>query len=242
MPRQIDNVLIDLLRQVKEVLDEHNAEFWLECGTLLGAVRDGKFIPWEHDIDFGAWRDKVPETTKSSVAEALRKRGFKVWIAENHMNIKKESKVHGDINFYHLIGDSAVKPTLFPKNLPGKFLCAWLPVLSDPYHPRNVNSIRSSAGRFVMKNLTRISRAIPAFLRRRLDKALSLLYKKIGSRDISWIVPSKFFSKLDTMKFYDMEFKVPDKTEEYLAYRYGKDWRIPKKDWITERDDGAVAG
>ncbi|GAI37287.1 unnamed protein product [marine sediment metagenome] len=79
-------------------------------------------------------------------------------------------------------------------------------------------------------------------MRKRIAQIVFAVYEKIGSEDVSWIVPSKFFSKLDTMKFYDMEFKVPDKTEEYLAYRYGKDWRIPKKDWLTERDDGAVAG
>ena len=50
-----ENNLIDLLRQVKEVLDKYNIEFWLDCGTLLGAVREGKFLAWEHDIDLGGW-------------------------------------------------------------------------------------------------------------------------------------------------------------------------------------------
>ena len=30
------------------------------------------------------------------------------------------------------------------------------------------------------------------------------------------------------------------KAEEYLAFRYGKDWRIPRQNWITSRDDRAV--
>jgi len=37
------------------------------------------------------------------------------------------------------------------------------------------------------------------------------------------------FTNLSVIKFYGMEFKVPAKTEEYLSYRYGKDWRIPPK-------------
>ena len=37
-----------------------------------------------------------------------------------------------------------------------------------------------------------------------------------------------------------MEFNVPAKTEEYLSYRYGNDWRVPKKNWDTVGDDGGI--
>ena len=59
-----ENSLISLLWQVKEVLDTHNIELWLECGALLGAVRNGKIIPWQDDIDLGAWQEK---TLKKSI-------------------------------------------------------------------------------------------------------------------------------------------------------------------------------
>ena len=38
-----EDVAIDALRQVKEVFDEYGIEYWLDYGTLLGAIRDGKF-------------------------------------------------------------------------------------------------------------------------------------------------------------------------------------------------------
>jgi len=239
MSPEQEDALIDLLRQVKEVLDEHNVEFWLDCGTLLGAVRDGKFIAWEHDIDLGSWCEKVPETVEISVSKALCDRGFKVWIAENHMSTKREDDLCADINFYRLINDQAIKPTLFPKNLFGKFLRAWLPALWAPYHPRRVSKIKSPVKRFIVKNLINISRAMPSLLRERLAQIVSAVYEKIGSEDVPWIVPSRYFSDLSTMRFYGMEFKVPAETEGYLAYRYGEGWRTPRTDWETVRDDGA---
>jgi len=36
-----------------EVMQAAGIEFWIEGGTLLGALRNGKLIPWDHDLDFG---------------------------------------------------------------------------------------------------------------------------------------------------------------------------------------------
>jgi hypothetical protein len=32
---------------------ENNLKYWLDFGTLLGAVRNGEIIPWDKDADFG---------------------------------------------------------------------------------------------------------------------------------------------------------------------------------------------
>jgi len=37
-----------------------------------------------------------------------------------------------------------------------------------------------------------------------------------------------------------MNVKVPNEAEKYLEYRYGKDWKIPKKNYIYYKDDHAI--
>ena len=44
---------IDLLSYVIEIINNNNYKYWLEGGTCLGAVRDGKIIPWDNDLDIG---------------------------------------------------------------------------------------------------------------------------------------------------------------------------------------------
>lgn len=45
--------LIQFLNDICEQLRKMNAVYWLEGGTLLGAIRDKKLIPWDHDLDLG---------------------------------------------------------------------------------------------------------------------------------------------------------------------------------------------
>lgn len=37
-----------------------------------------------------------------------------------------------------------------------------------------------------------------------------------------------------------MGIKVPAETEEYLVYRYGKNWKIPNRDYVHYKDDWAI--
>ena len=49
--------LLDMLVHASSVLSEHNITHWLDFGSLLGAVRNGKIIDWDDD---GAMRSQVP--------------------------------------------------------------------------------------------------------------------------------------------------------------------------------------
>lgn len=53
------NNLIEMLPYVTELLKKNNVKYWLDWGTLLGAVRDGRMIPWDFDIDLGIYSEDV---------------------------------------------------------------------------------------------------------------------------------------------------------------------------------------
>lgn len=60
--RQLDinglkTIQLEILDYVTGFCEEHGINYWLDCGTLLGAVRHKGYIPWDDDVDIGMLRD-----------------------------------------------------------------------------------------------------------------------------------------------------------------------------------------
>lgn len=48
---------LEMLRYIKQICEENRITYFLDGGTLLGAVRNHDFIPWDDDADVLLWRN-----------------------------------------------------------------------------------------------------------------------------------------------------------------------------------------
>ena len=52
----LKKIQLEILDVVSAFCEEHNITYWINCGTLIGAVRHKGYIPWDDDIDLGMLR------------------------------------------------------------------------------------------------------------------------------------------------------------------------------------------
>lgn len=80
---EIQDVLLNILKYIKEICEKHNLEFYLSNGTLLGAIKYNGFVPWDDDVDIFMPREDYDQFMKldinTDVYELLSKEKNPSW-------------------------------------------------------------------------------------------------------------------------------------------------------------------
>lgn len=91
---------LSILEEIDRICQKHHIEYWLDGGTLLGAVRHGGFIPWDDDIDI-AMRKKDLERFISIAPDELRE-GLFLQTPQNEPASKEPIVKVRDLNSFYV--------------------------------------------------------------------------------------------------------------------------------------------
>lgn len=95
--------MLDILVAVDKICKTHQITYWIEGGTLLGAMRHGGFIPWDDDLDISMMRsdyDRFIELAQKELPATM----FLQTRATDPLTVFRACKVR-DLNSYIADGD-----------------------------------------------------------------------------------------------------------------------------------------
>ena len=91
-----------ILKELRRDVCREEMRCWLDQGTLLGAVRDGKFISYDTDIDLGICYKDVGKLIQKR--PHLKQNGYRVEVHCNNITFVKDS-IAVNIAVYQPKGD-----------------------------------------------------------------------------------------------------------------------------------------
>ena len=248
--------LLKLLKYFHSICVKHNIKYTLEAGTLLGAVRDQGFIPWDDDADVSLTRneyDKLlyvlrnethPEDIGVYFPEDKKEfYDFTVRIFDKSKKIRTDETTnsHYDALYSYATLDIFVMDNIPKSNIKKKLYIALQKltyglamskrhrITIKKYSPfeKLAISIFSSIGKlFSLKTICELHDKYSKMYK---NKNTGLLYCTTWSPTFSaYTYDSNYYDKVHLTKFEDTELYIIDAYDEVLTIGYG-DWKTPIK-------------
>ncbi|MEE0024276.1 LicD family protein [Methanobrevibacter sp.] len=96
----VQTLCLELLSFVNKICQKYGLNWWLDFGTLLGAIRHENFIPWDDDIDIGIMRKDYHKFIEVMFDE-LEKNNLNNYIDVVYRWRKHDGKeVNGSLHFF----------------------------------------------------------------------------------------------------------------------------------------------
>ena len=241
MLRQIQEKELGALRELRRVCGRHQIRYFLGQGTLLGAAREGKFIPWDDDIDV-----LIPHRDLQRLLKVFPQEAKGTYKLTNHRveahyplswsKIRIQGTLSRPVRYREIPIDWGVCLDLFP-----------IYPVSDWAPMRKAEVLFFKGARKLLLSemtqydgpgrplLAKVLEKVPLPLRRRaMDAAIALLARHgEGTRWVYLICKGGrlarrelIFGEPATLPFEGEEYPVPADWDGFLKLQYG-DYRTP---------------
>jgi len=237
MLRKAQMRMLEILVEVDKICKKHNINYWIDYGTLLGAVRHGGFIPWDDDIDISMLRKDYVKLRKILLKELPAQFVFEDWKTKKEIPYK-----HGKVRDLHSFLDDPLQKS--KKGLQGVYIDIFPKEKTISFKTRKVlntfygkifgqifweksNGLKRALAFFLFPFISVYIWLVQTFVNLSYSNKLSQIFGGIPLYHECFI--SDVFP-LDIGVFEGYSFPIPKNVHTYLTYLYGNYMQIPPQE------------
>ena len=236
--RRIQRKMIEILDAFDGICRKHSINYWLACGSLLGARRHGGFIPWDDDLDVAVLqtdykkllsilKEELPENLKLQTRETDKNYWYYYpKIRDVNSRFYDKNTESDNLQYQGIFIDIfpiEPVPSMQFKKIIDKF------ILSDNRF-KKANSLYEIVKYTIMLSFIPIARFLINLSR--------FYYKHTGSKKVyAYAFGVFFYTKykvenlfpVGEIMFEGKRYKAPGNVDEYLSENFNSDFmEIPK--------------
>lgn len=237
---------MDILDAVDRFCNEHSINYSMACGTLLGAIRHGGYIPWDDDIDIYMLREDYNRFETEFADEYEGKYCFatlnrdKQWsqafgkVYDNRTYcVEKRSKLKNpgiNIDVFPIddVPDSDEEWKAYNKQRRGKLIKLRHSCLAFS----SINSLVKNIGAFVFSiryfflDRRKLAQAISCFAQIHNNKGFHRVFENTMGMAVKGPFRKSLFDEIDYIPFEDRKYKAFKDYDEFLTSVFG-DYMTP---------------
>ena len=259
--RKVQLTQLEIAKEIKRVCDEYNICYFLEGGTLLGAVRHKGFIPWDDDMDISMTRENYEKFLKIAPDALDSKYRIQTWDTSEYVPLPFAKVMKRDTIFL----ESYANPNVYNE--------IWVDIFPRDHYPDEKNEQKEMRRKIqfyrhvmiikcgykpwnraegFMDKLIIFIKYSPYFLlslffssewiKIKWNNVLTK-YNDINTKQLcfasmlpidDYIVPSETINEYCDLSFEDTTFKCPINYDLFLKSIYGDYMKLPP---VEEREN-----
>ena len=248
--RRAQFVFLEIAKEIKRVCDENGIRYFLDSGTLLGAVRHKGFIPWDDDFDIGMMREEYDRFCQIAPLKLDSKYYLQTWendanyaipfakvrkkntiYLENKASATLQNGFYVDVFPYDNAPDSPGEKKQLMKKLANIERIILMKCHYQPWNEGMTFNVKKRLG-YIPYQLMGY-----AFTKKKLiDKYMGLVKSVKSNGDEVYLQyggtkgfyqKKCFFGDGVNMPFEDTVFRCPDDSDGYLKMQYGDYMKLP---------------
>ena len=248
--RKIQMVELEMLIELDRICRKNDIKYTIIGGTLIGAMRNGGFIPWDDDIDIifpapdyvrfiEAWNKDANKVHYSLCLQTKKYNDHTLSdsIRDNTTTFVTDSTVNLDVNQGLAIDICPLHAC--PRSKFSQNIQVVLAAGSSLFKAGRVPARQSKMVRTIAKIILGIFRSpgVQYFVWHHLENMAASSDKHYADAQyvrefsmfpfIKWIYPREWFDRVEWTTFENIEVPIPAGTKEYLTKRYGNYMKLP---------------